>query len=386
MGQAEPTTTSALLRRLALPAVFVGVVFYTQLVRQAPEGPEPSEVVSSEAAETPGSEPVTTELTGPTMGTTFTVKVRGPELSGEASETLSEAVTGALDAVNESMSTWLETSELSRFNAGPADTPFAFTAPTLEVLAISEAVYGASGGAFDVTVGPLVNRWGFGPEDPQGPPDAAEVSALLAAVGQDKLVIDAEAGTVSKPDAGLRVDLSAVAKGYAVDRVALALEALGYPSYMAEVGGEVRTGTPGDGAPWRIAVERPSRGVSLDQPAIFEVLELDRMAMATSGDYRNFIADGDTLRSHTIDPRTGVPVTHALASVTVVHEQCGAADAWATALMVLGPERGLEVADQQGLAAMFITRGEGELIRSATSEFALFSGPADASPAQKEAP
>lgn len=366
MGQAEPTTTAALLRRLALPAVFVAVVFITQLIRQPPEPP-----AVLQATETASS--VTTEFTGPTMGTTFTVKVRGPELAPEASQGLSQAVRGALDAVNESMSTWLTTSELSLFNDGPADTPFLFSGPTMEVLGISQSVYEASGGAFDVTVGPLVERWGFGPDDREGPPDHAEIAAILGAVGQDKLIIDLDAGTVTKPDAGLQVDLSAVAKGYAVDQVALAIEALGHPSYMVEVGGEVRTGSSGGGPPWRIAVERPSPLGAPGQPEVFEVLELNGMSMATSGDYRNFIADGDTLRSHTIDPRTGAPVTHALASVTVVHEECGMADAWATALMVLGPESGLQRAESEGLAALIITRSGDDLKRSATTRFALFS-------------
>jgi len=358
MGQAEPTTTAALLRRLALPAVFVAIVVTTQLVRQAPVAP---------------SQSVTTELTGPTMGTSFMVKVRGPELDPAGAAELSAAVQGALGAVNESMSTWLPTSELSRFNDGPAATPFALSGPTMEVLAIAQDVYRRSGGAFDVTVGPLVNRWGFGPQDRQEPPDDAEIAALLGAVGQDKLVIDASVGTVSKPDAGLRVDLSAVAKGYAVDQVALAIEALGHLAYMVEVGGEVRTGTAGDGAPWRIAVEAPSAPGDLGEREVFEVLELSGRSMATSGDYRNFIVDGDDLRSHTIDPRTGSPVTHRLASVTVVHEQCGVADAWATALMVMGPEQGLALAREQGLAAMFLTRQGDALKRSTTAEMDLLS-------------
>jgi len=387
MGQAEPTTTSALLRRLALPAVFVGVVIFTQFKRNSDHqaalasndaGASASQATADAAAD--AREIVTTELTGPTMGTNFTVKVRGPELAPEAAGALSQAIQGALDEVNGSMSTWLATSELSRFNDGPADAPFAFSAPTMEVLAISQAVYGASGGVFDVTVGPLVNRWGFGPDDPQGPPDQAELDALLMAVGQDKLTVDVEAGTVSKPDAGLRVDLSAVAKGYAVDRVALAVEALGHSAYMVEVGGEVRTGTADGGAPWRIAVERPSYAApGSEQRDVFEVVELVGMSMATSGDYRNYIKDGDKLRSHTIDPRTGAPVEHALASVTVLHEQCGAADAWATALMVLGPDEGLAVAEREGLAALFLSRdasaGAGALKRSATSGFTPFSKP-----------
>lgn len=381
MGLRKPTTTAALLRRLAIPALFVGIVAYTQLKCDDPEPEAPAPAAAPEKPAAPAEKPakpatVTTELTGPTMGTTFTVKVRAPELDAAAQKALSAAIKGALDEVNESMSTWLKTSELSRFNDGPADVAVKFSAPTMEVLAISQQVFNASGGAFDVTVGPLVNRWGFGPDDRKGPPSHEEIAALLAAVGQTKLKIDTVNGTVAKPNAGLRVDLSAVAKGYAVDRVALAVEKLGYPSYMVEVGGEVRTGTVGDGAPWRIAIERPSlpKGGKDAPREVYEVLELTGVSMATSGDYRNFIVDGDKLRSHTIDPRTGSPVTHPLASVTVVHPECGAADAWATALMVLGPDEGLKLAQREGLAAMFITRGEaGALTRNATTPFAKYA-------------
>jgi len=379
MGLAEPTTTSALLRRLALPAVFVAVIIYTQFKRgsEAPATPTVAGVDASGEASEGAPEVVTLELTGPTMGTTFTVKVRGPALGAEPTAALSAGIQGALDGVNDAMSTWQPTSELSRFNDGPADTPFAFSAPTLEVLAVAREVYAASGGVFDVTVGPLVNRWGFGPDDRIGPPTQAEIDALLAAVGQDKLTLDADAGTVSKPDAGLRVDLSAVAKGYAVDRVALAIEALGHDAYMVEVGGEVRTGAGGD-EPWRIAVERPSfKPPGTEANPVFEVVELAGLSMATSGDYRNYIKDGDKLRSHTIDPRTGAPVEHALASVTVVHRDCAAADAWATALMVLGPDEGLAVAEREGLAALFITRGTpddaDDLKRTATAGFQPYS-------------
>ncbi len=366
MGQAEPTTTAALLRRLALPAVFVAMVFIAQLARQSPVLPSVDKVLAVGAS-------VTTEFTGPTMGTSFTVKVRGPELGPEASELLSLGIQGALNAVNDSMSTWRPTSEISRFNVGPARTPFAFSEPTMEVMHLSQRVYEASGGAFDVTVGALVDRWGFGPEEIEGPPTEAELSVLLATVGQDKLVMDGREHTVTKMVPGLHVDLSAVAKGYAVDQVARAIESLGHTSYMVEVGGEVRTGDSGDGSPWRIAVEKPSLLGAPGDHGIFEVLELDGMAMATSGDYRNFIEDGETLRSHSIDPRTGQPVSHNLASVTVVHAQCGEADAWATALMVLGPDAGLQLAESEGLAALFITRSGDALNRSATTHFALFS-------------
>ena len=285
-------------------------------------------------------------LTGMTMGTTYTVK------AVEAGRDLPRATIAdtifAIDKVY--MSTYAPDSELSRFNRWASQEAFPLSQDTLAVFAIALEVSRQSGGAFDVTVGPLVSAWGFGPEE-SAPPDEAALPALRERVGYDKLLIDPVAGTAAKERPDIYCDLSAVAKGYAVDAVARLLDAQGYKNYMVEVGGEVRTaGKNRFGEAWQIAVEKPvGEGRSVQR-----IVPLSGQAVATSGDYRNFYEKDGLRLSHTIDPRTGRPVSHGLASVSVIHAECAWADAYATALMVLGPDEGYRFAVDHGIAAFFI--------------------------------
>lgn len=315
--------------------------------------------------------PALVEVQGETMGTTYTVKVVAKTRqaqSDEARESLRALVQGELDAVNAAMTTYDPRSELSRFNDGPAAVDVPLSAATIEVLAIALEVAAQTDGALDITVGPLVERWGFGASGPlQAPPSDDELAALRAHVGIEHLVLDEAAATLRKDHADTRVDLSAVAKGYAVDQVTEALRAQGYADGMVEVGGELRVfGKTEAGRAWRLAVERPSAS----ERSVYEVLPLQDRAMATSGDYRNFtVVDGQRY-SHTIDPRTGRPVTHALASVTVVADDCAHADALATSLNVLGPERGPELAASHDIAALFLVQQrDGELAEVSTSAY-----------------
>lgn len=292
---------------------------------------------------------------GDVMGTTYTVKVvaQTREQQSDASEAaLAQTVKQALDAVDQSMSTYKPDSELSKFNNGPAGQDVAISSALSEVLTIAFDVHDRSSGAFDVTVGPLVERWGFGAKgELTQVPSQADVDALRSRLGHEHLSFDAEASTVGKDAAELRVDLSAVAKGYGVDQAAAALHEAGWDNFLVEVGGEVRvSGKTEAGRAWRLAVEKPSA----TERAIFEVIELSNGAMATSGDYRNFTVVDGTRYSHTIDPTTGRPVTHQLASVSVVADTCAEADALATALNVLGPQRGLALAEREGLPALFL--------------------------------
>ncbi len=308
---------------------------------------------------------------GPTMGTRYSVILNlaeVPEARREAAEldaVLAE-IEAELSAVNLEMSTYLEHSELSRFNAGPAGVDVPASAHLLEVVGMAREVTARSGGAFDITVGPLVDAWGFGPPGPPGQgggeavhsePPAAELEILRARVGDDKLSIDLEAGTLRKSVPGLRVDLSAIAKGHGCDRVADVLEARGFDAYMVEIGGEIRVrGSNPDGESWRVGIERPSADAQ-GARALHSILPITDAAMATSGDYRNYWEKDGVRYSHTVDPRTGRPIAHTLASVTVVHPDSAAlADAWATALNVLGPDEGLALATREGLAAYFLVR------------------------------
>lgn len=310
----------------------------------------------------PDPAPVSTSIAGSTMGTTFDVRFAG-ELSMHQSNVATALVRTALDEVDLAMSTYKPESEISRLNrAGTAE--FALSPETLGLLRLSFNVNAGSGGAFDPTVGPLVRAWGFGPDDRESLPSDAEVQVLREDVGLERLQLS-ETG-VTKSGASVEVDLSAIAKGYAVDRVSESLAEAGLPNHLVEVGGELRaSGVREDGSAWRVAIDKPL----YDGREVEQVVELTG-SMATSGDYRNWVQDGNVRRSHTIDPRTGYPVEHSLASVTVLSPDCASADAWATAFMVMGEKKGLVVAENlAGLEAMFLIRTDGGFERVATSGF-----------------
>jgi thiamine biosynthesis lipoprotein len=313
---------------------------------------------------------------GQTMGTTYNVKVAGATVDKAEHGRVQTAIDEQLHRVNELMSTYLASSELSRFNASPSSEAFQLSPETLEVFAVARRVGMLSGGAFDVTVGPLVNAWGFGPpgKPPQSPSDA-ELERLKALVGWDRIVLDEGQSTIRKTDPAVYCDLSAVAKGYAVDRVSETLSALGYVEHMVEVGGEVRArGRNAGGQPWRIGVEKPLPGGTVVQRAV----PLENLALATSGDYRNYYEEGGRRISHEIDPRTARPIGHHLASVTVISERCVEADAFATALIVLGEEGGYRLAVEQDLAALFLVRdGEGFVEKASPRFEKYFSSAGD---------
>lgn len=316
-------------------------------------------------------------LRGSTMGSTWNLRIAGRTAPG-LEAVARQAVQGAFDAVVARMSTFDAMSEVGRFNRHAAVTPFELSADTLAVLARAQEVAGASGGAFDVTVAPLVAAWGFGAgaaERGTAPP-GAELAARAASVGWQQLTL--QDGAARKAHPALAIDLSGIAKGHAVDRAATALEALGVERYMVEAGGEVRTrGLNAEGRPWQIGIERPDAW----PPVAHRVVPLTGLALATSGDYRNFYEAGGRRVHHEIDPATRAPAglgLGTLASVSVAHAECMTADAWATALFVLGRERGLALAAREGLAAHFIERdGRGGFVEQASPAFAaLLAGAA----------
>ena len=263
-----------------------------------------------------------------------------------------------LAEVDRLMSTYRDDSEISAFNRQQTVEPIAVSPQTLEVFTAAVELAELTGGALDITVGPLVEAWGFGPSGVGGtaPADAA-LEEMLARVGYDKLRLDAEAGTITKTVPDLDCDLSSLAKGYGVDRVLERLVAEGFDHVLVEIGGEVRTaGQNLSGEPWRLGIERPmaSRG------EVQRVVALENESLATSGDYRQYREVDGRRVSHLLDPRTGRPIEHRVASVSVVDSTCMRADALATALMVLGEEEGFDVAEAQGVAALFLVRdGEG---------------------------
>ena len=301
-------------------------------------------------------------LSGPTMGTSFAVILAEAELEHSHLEALQAQIDAELQAVNDEMSTYLPDSTISSFNAAEAGVGVAVEAELLAMVELSRELSEASEGAFDITVGPLVDAWGFGP-DPQTrtEPSSEQLAALRERVGLAKLNIQAEPPQLAKTVAGLRIDLSAIAKGHGCDRIAGLLDAEGLTNYMVEIGGEVRVrGHNPGGEPWKIGVEKPTATAG-EGRVVQQLLRVSEVAVATSGDYRNYWEKEGVRYSHTLDARTGRPIEHRLASVTVVHPDSAAeADGWATALNVLGPEEGLAVAEAEGIAAYFLIRsGEG---------------------------
>lgn len=307
---------------------------------------------------------------GATMGTTYRVvlggRADGARVTSDRLAALQRGVDSLLTAVNASMSTYDATSELSRFNARTDTTAVPISAPLAEVLRVSLAVHAASVGAFDVTVGPLVDAWGFGPT--ARPADALPQSvrdSLRAFVGSGLLELRGE--SLRKRDPRVRVDLSAVAKGYAVDVVSDWLSANGATDHLVEIGGEMQArGRNARGEPFRVGIEDPDPS---GRRVRFAIALSDR-ALASSGNYRNFV-DLDGVRyAHTIDPVSGAPVQHTLLAVSVLHARCADADAWATALMVAGPERAWALAEANDLdVGLLISTGPGEVSERFTDGF-----------------
>ncbi len=302
-------------------------------------------------------------LDGATMGTSYTVKLAGRSLSQARLEALHADVHAAFAAVDERMSLYRKDSELVRLNAHPAGR-VAVSPALLEVIGEAHAVARLSAGAFDPTIAPLVEAWGFGPAGPHGLPSAATLASERRTVGHAGLGLDAATRTVTKAMDGLALDLGGIAKGKGVDAAAAVLLAAGIQDFMVEAGGEIVTrGRNARGRPWAIGIEEPDawpRRARL-------VLPLGDEAIATSGDYRTYVEHTGRRYAHAIDPATAAPVAHGLASVSVIAADAMRADALATALLVLGPERGMALAERLDLAAHFITRDPGGKLRDQAS-------------------
>ena len=311
-------------------------------------------------------------FSGQSMGSSYNVKLAGSGLHDTLLRAAEQAVSAALQATVAGMSHYEPGSELSRFNRHTVGEAFAASQALLQVLHTAQAVHRASSGSFDVTVGAAVDAWGFGPSrKPRQPLPTQAQQALRAQARPLALQVDAQARSVTR-QAAVFTDLSGIAKGWGVDQAALALDALGITHYMVEVGGEIRTrGQNSQGQAWQLAVEKPD---AMPQQAYF-ILPLSGQSLATSGDYRNFYLHEGRRYTHEIDPATAAPVHHTLASVSVVASDCTLADAWSTALFVAGPERGLVMAQQQGLAAYFVVRqSDGRFGTHATPAFAALGG------------
>ena len=293
------------------------------------------------------------ELSGPTMGTTFNVKIVAPQ--GDMSmDDLQLVLQRTLDTIEQLTSTYIEQSELSLFNSNPSTDWIIVSQQLCHAVEKALALGQRTSGAFDITVGPLVNLWGFGPlGDRDEPPSDADINALSAQVGFAKLQANCELPALRKQHADLYADLSGWAKGYAVDELATVLIEMGVANFLVEVGGELRVqGLNAESKEWAIAIEKPIAG----DREVQSILRLTNTGLATSGDYRNYFEHDGLRYSHTIDPRNGKPITHELASVTVIDEFAADADGLATALLVLGPVDGPALAKKLGINAFFLLR------------------------------
>lgn len=300
-------------------------------------------------------DPVAT-IEGQTMGTTYHIRaVTGPE-GPQRLLKLQEKVDELLAEVNRQMSTYDPDSELSRFNKSPAGEWFPVSSQLIEVVQAAQQISDATDGAFDVTVGPAVNLWRFGPDKKRKEfPTDDEIDQASKLVGYQQVEIQSDPPALRKAQDDVYVDLSAIAKGYGVDVVFELIQQEGFTDFMVEIGGEVRaTGLKPNGEPWLIGIETPADDVRKYDL----IVGLRDKTLATSGDYRNFFKHEGQRYSHTINPKTGRPVEHDLASVSVLFENCMLADGYATAFLVLGPVEGYNFAQEHDMAVFFQMRKE----------------------------
>ncbi len=303
-------------------------------------------------------------LSGPTMGSTYTIKYVY-NATTPAADAVGVEVQSILDEVDRQMSTYRLDSDIARFNQSPANTCMTMPQPVLELARYGDTLSRLSHGAFDLTLGPLLDVWGFGPQARgKKVPSAAEIAQAQAQIGYQHIrVVD---GQLCK-DADVSIDFNSIAAGYTVDRMSERFAELNIGSYMIEITGELLAkGLKPDGSPWRIALEQP---LGDGQRAIQRVLEIDGYGINTSGDYRNYFEEDGVRFSHTIDPQVGAPISHRLASVTVIDPSTLHADGLGTLLLVLGPERGLAFAEKHKIAAFFVMRESEGFTTQVSSEF-----------------
>jgi thiamine biosynthesis lipoprotein len=303
------------------------------------------------------------------MGTIFQVKIAQDDSIGIDKNFLQNEIIEILKKVNSQMSTYIEDSEISLFNKYNNTDWYSISEDFAFVLEKALEISKQSSGTFDITVGKLVNLWGFGSElNEHTVPDNDQLAAIKAITGYQHLEVRLDPPSVKKVNPELYIDLSAIAKGFGVDKVAEYLDSKNIESYLVEIGGEIRTsGTNQKDESWKVGIENPD-----SSSGIYEVISLGSYSIATSGDYHNYFEKNGIRYSHTIDPRTGMPISHKLASVTVVYTSCTLADAYATAINVLGPESGISFALKHELPAYLIVREEDGFVVKKTPQLDKF--------------
>lgn len=300
---------------------------------------------------------------GPTMGSTYSIQYLR-HADGPVPAQVRAEVEAILAQVDQQLSTYRSDSDISRFNALSANTCQAMPPAVLQLVAVGDRLSRESAGAFDLTVEPLLDLWGFGPQGrDEQVPDAQALAQALRRVGHEHLRIE---GDLLCKDAAVQVDFNSIAAGYAVDRISARLAELGIDSFLAEATGELKAvGKKPDGSPWRIALEEPRD----DRQVAQRIIAIDGYGVSTSGDYRHYFEQDGQRYSHTLDARTGAPITHRLAAVTVIHASALMADGLSTLLMILGPQQGLEYARRQAIAAVFVVRGDSGFVTTTSPAF-----------------
>ena len=292
-------------------------------------------------------------LRGTTMGTTYNVSIKHYDAE-KLTQTIHKEIETILDTVNLEMSNWDKSSSISKFNYLKTTDPIPITGSLAKILSEANKVHDQSEGAFDITLMPLTDIWGFGRKNVKQVPSEEEIESALKIVGQKSLlVLDQKRLTLRKKIESASVDLSGIAKGFAIDQISDSLKARGINDFLVEIGGDLyASGEKGPKSPWVIGIEKPDQKLG----EVNVIVRIANKAVATSGDYRNFFEKDNRRYSHIIDPKTGRPISHQTASVTVLAENATNADAWATAMMVLGAKKGLIIAEKNKLAVFFISR------------------------------
>lgn len=308
-----------------------------------------------------------TEITGETQGTTYHIKLVLDGLPVTAQQAQTE-VTTALAKIDASMSNYREDSEISRLNAQETTDWLPVSADIAQLISISQYVYQHSNGCYDLTIKPLFDLWGFSKHDNRIP-SQQEIAALLPHIGMSLLEVDSKNNRIRKKDPKLKIDLSSIAQGYSVGVLTSRLQALGIQNYLVEIGGEMMVkGRKADGGDWRVGIVAP-KPLTMEVQRVVDVKQQIGTAVMTAGTYRNFFEEKGQSYSHILNPKTGSPVTHRLLSVTVMHENPSWADAWDTALLCLGEQEAVRIAEAEKLKVLLVYNKDGKLTEYMSKAF-----------------
>ncbi len=313
---------------------------------------------------------IKTLLQGKTMGTTYHIAVVHSKDTVIDKKILHNNIDQLLVDLNKQVSTYIPSSQISLFNQTKNTNWIAVNKDFFEIVKASQNVSEISAGNFDISISPLVNLWGFGVKTHDKSPSEKQIQQAIAKIGYKQLELNSEQSSLRKLNAELHIDLSAIAKGFAVDKVSQLLSNRGLSNHLIEIGGELRvSGTNQSDKKWRIAVEQPDLTTTIAKHG----LEITNRAVATSGDYRNYFVEKGIRRSHIIDPKTGYPIKHNLASVTVIHDSTMLADAYATALLVMGEKKGKLFAEENSLDVLMIIRSPNIESENGSEKFEFWS-------------